>query len=108
MENLTLGSFFVIEDENPTIEEESIYDNVIQESINGRVRKEGQSDISYMLESYLLIQKEEGKLFFYHNGSRKIRWSKVPFNSETEHSIIIDKKGQRWKCFYKFEKKKLF
>ena len=90
------------------VENESCNDQIIEEPINGRPRKKGQCEIEYFLESFLLIQNEEGRLFYYHNMSRKIKWSKAPFNSATEYKVIKDKKGNSWRGYYEFQTPKLF
>ena len=99
---------FIAEEDDSVFEDESSDKQIIKEPINGRPRKKGQCEIEYFLESFLLIQNEEGRLFYYHNTSRKIKWSKTPFSSATEYKIIKDKKGNSYRGYYEFETPKLF
>ena len=103
----SLGTMFTVEEDDSVLEDKST-DDIIKEPINGRPRKKGQCEIEYFLESFLLIQNEEGRLFYYHNTSRKIKWSKTPFSSATEYKIIKDKKGNSYRGYYEFETPKLF
>ena len=107
MELNQLFSIFGMEDENSMPEnyveevESTAAEHLEPDLINGRVRKEGQSEIEYILQSYEIIQNEEGKVFFWNWGNEKIKWSRIPFHSATNHDYFVDKKHRRWKCFYK-------